>query len=132
MDRALGILWRGADLSTLSRRGGVGASLQLEEPGLLADGDAAMLTQALQSYVDTPVLRHHFGTEPRAHIHVNSSRSQDIERDLRIYRQAIQLGIPIALRDFQKKFNLPTPEPNEPLISPVIARSNATRQSTKS
>lgn len=72
MDRGIAVLWRGSDLGTISREGGVGASLQLDEPGLLAEADAALLSETLNTQVCRHVIAHLFGTEPRAGIAVRS------------------------------------------------------------
>jgi len=68
MDRGIAVLWRGADLGTISREGGVGASLQMDEPGLLADADAALIAETLNTQVNAYLIRHVFNDEARAQI----------------------------------------------------------------
>lgn len=63
MDRAMTALWRGSDLSTLTRTDAVGASLQSDEMALLEEDDAARITEALNIQVDRIVLHHQFGVE---------------------------------------------------------------------
>ncbi len=106
MDRGISVLWRGSDLSTISRESGIGASLQKDEPDLLADGDAAMLTETLNECVSRYVTQFLFGEEPRARIYVRPGRHTGISMDLQIYRAAHEMGIQISERDFRERFGL--------------------------
>jgi len=106
MDRGISVLWRGSDLSTISRESGIGASLQKDEPDLLAEGDAAMLSETLNEQLARPALRALFGTEPRARLVVHPGRQTGIATDLEICRAAKQLGIAIDERAFRQRFGL--------------------------
>jgi phage gp29-like protein len=106
MDRGISVLWRGSDLSTISRESGIGASLQKEEPDLLSDGDAAMLSEALNEQVNRYVIRALFNEEPRASIYVRPGRQTGISTDLSIYRAAHDLGIAIDEHDFKERFGI--------------------------
>jgi len=107
MDRGISILWRGADLATISRGSGLGASLQGDETDLLAEGDASMLSETMNSRVDRFVIQNLFGEEPLARIVVRPGRQTGISTDLSIYRTAHDLGFSIAEREFRKRFGLP-------------------------
>jgi hypothetical protein len=61
MDRLITALWRGADLSTLSREQGYGASLQAGESDILEQDDAEMISETLQTYLDRYVIEYLFG-----------------------------------------------------------------------
>ncbi|MBN2068291.1 MAG: DUF935 family protein [Opitutales bacterium] len=117
MDRAIVVLWRGADLSTISRTGGVGASLQDEEPDLIADADASMLSEALNTYVTPWVTRHCFGQAPLARIQVRAGRRKDVDRDLRIFRAAREMGFRIDAEDFAERLSFPLSR-NQPHSTP--------------
>jgi phage gp29-like protein len=106
MDRGISVLWRGADLSTISRESGIGASLQRDEPDLLAEGDAAMLTETLNECVGRHVTRFLFGEEPLARIVVRPGRQTGVTTDLQIYRAAHELGFAVSERDFRERFGL--------------------------
>lgn len=106
MDRGIAVLWRGADLGTISREGGVGASLQLEEPDLLAEGDAQMLSDTLNTQVNRLLIEHLFGEEPLAYIAVRPGRQRSHDRDLSVYKTAHDLGFSISERDFKERFGL--------------------------
>ena len=106
MDRGISVLWRGADLSTISRESGIGASLQKDEPDLLAEGDAAMLTDTLNGQVCRPVIQALFGEEPLARIAVRPGRQTGIATDLAIYKTAHEMGFTIDERDFRERFGM--------------------------
>ena len=106
MDRGVSVLWRGADLSTISRESGIGASLQKDEPDLLAEGDAAMLTETLNEQVSKHVIRALFNEEPLARISVRPGRQTGIATDLAIYKTAHEMGFSIDERDFRERFGM--------------------------
>ncbi|HNX04515.1 MAG TPA: DUF935 family protein [Opitutales bacterium] len=106
MDRGISVLWRGSDLSTISRESGIGASLQKDEPDLLAEGDATMLTETLNGQLVRPAIRALFGEEPLAAIAVRPGRQTGIATDLSICRAAKELGFAINERDFRERFGL--------------------------
>jgi phage gp29-like protein len=106
MDRGVSVLWRGADLSTISRESGIGASLQKDEPDLLAEGDAAMLTDTLNEQVGRHVIRALFNEEPMARISVRPGRQTGVKTDLEIYKTAHDMGFTIDERDFRERFGM--------------------------
>jgi len=106
MDRGISVLWRGADLSTISRESGIGASLQKDEPDLLAEADAAMLGESLNEQVCRHVIQILFGEEPLAKLVVRPGRQTGISQDLAIHRAARELGFAIDERDFRERFGL--------------------------
>lgn len=109
MDRAMTILWRGADLSTLSRRGGVGASVQETEASLLAEGDARMLTNALHTHLTVPAIEYTFGTKPLARIRILPAGKRDPQREIAILRAARELDLPVPAATALRRLDLPVP-----------------------
>ena len=106
MDRGISVLWRGSDLSTISRETGIGASLQKDEPDILSSGDAAMLSEALNDQVNRYVIRALFNEEPLASIYVRPGHRNGVSTDLSIYRAAHDFGIPIDETDFRSRFGV--------------------------
>jgi phage gp29-like protein len=106
MDRGISVLWRGSDLSTISRETGIGASLQKDEPDLLAEGDAAMLSEALNEQVNRHVIRALFNEDPLAKIAVRPGRQTGVTTDLAIYKAAHEMGFNIDERDFRERFGM--------------------------
>lgn len=118
MDRAMVALWRGADLSTFSARGGVGASVQQSETALLEEHDARMIAETLNAQVDRHVIHHLFGNvSPRAYFHIKTDSRKDIAQDLKIYRELWEMGAPIGIDQLMEHFGIPKPRENEPIIT---------------
>jgi phage gp29-like protein len=107
MDRGISVLWRGSDLSTISRDSGIGASLQRDEPDILAEGDAGMLGETLHEQVSRHVIRMRFGEEPLARLVVRPGRNTGISTDLSIYRAAKELGVSFDENAFRERFGIP-------------------------
>lgn len=118
MDRAIAVLWRGGDLSTMSKGDAVGASQQEEERDNIEQEDALMLTETLQQYVDLPVLRTLFGedVEPLAYIKILPKGRVDTDRELRVYESAVKHGVQVSVADFREKFSLPAPDEGEEML----------------
>lgn len=110
MDRALTALWRGCDLSTLSGKDSVGASLQQQETLLLEQDDAERITETLQQYIDAPVLSYLFPNRtPLAYFKLIPP-TNDVERDLALFRELHSLGVTFPKSFLANHFNLPLEE----------------------
>ena len=80
MDRAIAALYRGADLSTISKGEGLGASLQGEESDMLEADQCAEISEALHEQVDRLVIRYECGDdEPLAYIWIEPVSKPDVE-----------------------------------------------------
>jgi phage gp29-like protein len=114
MDRALASLWRGADLSTLSRGQGLGASLQADEMALLEQDDAAMISETLNAQVDAFVVRELFGDErPLARFCLKPDADAARLVHLELLQRLANLGAPVAVAGLHERLGLPTPAPGE-------------------
>ncbi len=97
MDRIMASIWRGADLSTISRDKGYGASLQEEESRLLEMQDARMISETLNTTLDAWVIKYLFGEQaiPKAYFHLSiparESNAQDLAIDQFLISQGIEL-----------------------------------------
>jgi len=111
MDRAMSALWRGSDLSTISREQSAGASLQSEESALLEEDDAALVSETLNIQVDRFVLKYLFGVERgKAYIRVNSNNHYQSLRDLELYRRLWEMGLAIPENKLRERFSIPKPD----------------------
>jgi phage gp29-like protein len=120
MDRAIAILWRGADLSTMSAGNGEGqgASVQGGEGELLEQDDAAWLAETMQMQLSRLVIEYHFGkgVRPLAYITIKTRDDGDTRLDIEVLRAAKELGIPIAVKDARERLGLVTPDEGEELL----------------
>lgn len=117
MDRMMAALWRGADLSTLSRDRGYGASLQEKEGCVLEEDDAEMLTETLRRQVDRWVIRHAFGEKarPLAGVKVLVSPKECTADDLRVDEFLLGHGAPLGLASTMARYGR-TPARNGELV----------------
>jgi hypothetical protein len=114
MDRAMAALWRGADLSTLSRGQGLGASLQADEMALLQEDDAAMVSETLNAQVDAVVVRELFGRErPRAGFRLKADDDAARLAHVELLERLAKLGAPVAVAGLHERLGLPAPGPGE-------------------
>src|SRR5688572_23242733 len=115
IDRMLAALWRGADLSTISRDRGYGASLQEKETCALEEDDAEMLTETLNRYVDEWVIRHVFGegVRPLAGVKVLVSPRECTTGDLQIDEFLIRHGAPLSIRETMTRYGRALPQAGE-------------------
>ena len=119
IDRMLAALWRGADLSTISRDRGYGASLQEKETCALEEDDAEMLTETLNRYVDEWVIRHVFGegVRPLAGVKVLVSPRECTTADLQIDEFLIGHGAPLSIRETMTRYGRALPEAGEKVFA---------------
>ncbi|MGV3771995.1 MAG: phage portal protein family protein [Verrucomicrobiales bacterium] len=119
IDRMLAALWRGADLSTISRDKGYGASLQGKEAMLLEEDDAEMISETLNQHVDQWVIRYLFGEEvkPLAQVKVLASPKESTQQDLEVDRFLLSHGAPLSLSETLQRYGRPMPKEGEALVS---------------
>jgi len=105
MDRALASLWRGADLSTISKGDGTGASLQGDETDLLEDDDAESISDTLNEQVDRFVILYTTGdTTPKAWIRIKTGIREDVQGDLAVDKTLGELGWGQSAEDLEKRY----------------------------
>ncbi|MEW6306191.1 MAG: DUF935 family protein, partial [Verrucomicrobiota bacterium] len=106
MDRALAALWRGADLSTISKGDGLGASLQGDESLLLEQDDAELISETLNLQVDTWVIRHLFGDDvkPLAYVRLLTEQPRNIEQDLKVDEFLVRHGVPLGVANALERY----------------------------
>jgi phage gp29-like protein len=128
MDRAIARLWKGGDLSTMSRAGGgsasgsssggVGASNQHENEDDLAKADAERISETLQFYVDSWVIRYKFGADkPLAKFTLLPKESIDTDGLIKKYQFLMGVGVPVAIQDLVEIFGVSAPDDGEELAT---------------
>ena len=117
MDRAIAALWRGSDLTTLSRNNSVGASLQCDETNILEEDDAAMISETLNAQVDKHVLQYIFGeTQTKAYIKLMPTIRKSINDEVSLFKQMYEMGMPISISDMRERFGITTPSVGENVL----------------
>ncbi len=119
-DRAMSILWRGADLGTQSHvgtGGGQGASLQADETSALDEDRAAWLTESLLP-VSRTAIRYLFGAEvtPLAYVRVKTQVRRDVQLDLATDTFLLNHGAPMGLAATLERYGRPVPATGEALL----------------
>jgi hypothetical protein len=118
MDRVMIALWRGADLGTLSRNQGYGASLQGEESRVLEVDDAKLISETLNNTLDRQVIKILFGqtTEPLAYINILVSPQDYTTQDLAIDQFLTEHGVPLSQARALQRYNRVPVEAGEPIL----------------
>jgi hypothetical protein len=122
MDRAMATLWRGADLGTISKGEGLGASLQGDEGDILEEDDAELISETLNLYVDPHVIRYQFGPDakPLAYLRIITPQKENIDMDLKVDDFLLKAGAPVAISDTLERYNRALPDAGEPLLTPPV------------
>jgi hypothetical protein len=118
MDRMMAALWRGADLSTLSREHGYGASLQDRESCLLEEDDCELISETLNERVDAWVIRYLFGKDvkPLARVRVLPAPRECSEYDLRVDQFLLTNGAPLSLNETLERYGRELPEAGDAVL----------------
>ena len=115
MDRAIATLYRGADLSTISKGEELGASLQGEESDTLEADDCIALSEALHEQVDRFVIRYMTGDDtPLAYIWIEPVSKPNIDAEIKIDTHLMQSGIKLSKRDMLQRYGRTEADPAEP------------------
>lgn len=118
MDRVMASMWRGADLSTLSRDRGYGASLQEKEACVLEEDDAQMISETLNRYVDRWVIKYVFGErEVLARVKLLVSPRECTSEDAQIDEFLLRAGAPLSVASVMERYGRAMPRPGEELLN---------------
>ena len=124
MDRAIAALYRGADLSTISKGEGLGASLQGEESDMLEIDDCAALSESLHEQVDRYVIRYMTGDDtPLAYIWIEPVSKPNIDGEIKKDAHLMSCGIKLSKRDMLQRYGRTEADPDDPEDAAVL-RSN--------
>gem|GEM_PF-559189 len=119
MDRALAAIWRGGDLSTMSKGGqAVGSNAQESESDALAADDAEWLSETLRHKLDRLVLDYVFGPETPAlaYIQVLSAPKDNSAADLKTDDFLLKAGFPISVKSASERYSRPLPDDGDELL----------------
>ncbi len=118
-DRAIAALYRGADLSTISKGDGAGASLQGDETNLLEQDACANLGESLHEQVDRFVIRYTTGDEtPLAYISIDPVEKPDVDTDIKIDNHLAALGVKLSKADALQRYGRTEAESDDDALQP--------------
>jgi len=105
-DRAISTLYRGADLSTMSKGGqAVGAFPQIDEMGILETDACQRMSETLHEQIDKFVIRYMTGDEePYAMIWVEPVKKPNVSTDIEIDRHLIKAGVKLSKLDALQRY----------------------------
>ena len=122
-DRQQAIIWRGADLSTMSRAGsGTGALPQIQNEDELAEVDCILVSEALNFYVDRQVIFQVFGpVRPKAYFRQIPPLTIDTAKEIAVDQFLLSAGVPMASKDAYARYGRRKPDPDDDLLTPPAA-----------
>ena len=119
-DRAIAALYRGADLSTISKGDGTGASLQGDEAGMIEQDAAANIGETLHEQVDRFVIRYVTGDdEPLASISIEPVKKPDVDTDIKIDNHLAALGVKLSKADALQRYGRAEATSEEDALHPT-------------
>lgn len=127
MDRAIARVWRGGDLSTMSKGGGasggsssgggVGSLPQMENESALSKADAERISETCQFYLDRWIIRYRFGpdVEPKAKFMIQPPLQLDMQREILVDTFLLSAGVPLAMSDLYERYGRTQPDEGDTL-----------------
>ena len=103
-DRAIAGLYRGADLSTISKGDGTGASLQGDESAMLEQDACALMGETLHEQIDRFVIRYVYGEEPLAYISIDPVEKPDVDTDIKVDNHLAGLGVKLSKKEALQRY----------------------------
>lgn len=115
MDRAQVMLWRGGDLSTMSREGGVGSNPQQEETDCLDADNAVWVQETLNANLTRRVVEYRFGKDSPVLVELRlrtKSRTGNTQ-EMEAVKAAQEFGVRIDKDWFVNRFGIVPAAENE-------------------
>ena len=127
MDRALSILWRGADLGTEAHRGGgegQGASLQQSETDDIDADRAERINETLKIAIDRRVIAWTFGSAvpPLAFVKLKTRPQRNVDLDLKTIQVLAPMGVPFEINNVLERLGWERPKEGADLIRALAAK----------
>lgn len=118
MDKAITVLWRGADLGTSSKHNSQGASLQEDETAILETDDAKVIEETLTSQVSRVALAWKFGPDvPQlAYLKVRVPEEKNITQDIEIDELLTSLGGKLGMKEAYERYGREIPQDGEDVL----------------
>lgn len=128
-DRAIAGLYRGADLSTISKGDGTGASLQGDESAMLEQDACALMGETLHEQIDRFVIRYVYGEEPLAYISIDPVEKPDVDTDIKVDNHLAGLGVKLSKKEALQRYGrAEAANENDALVPSSAPVTNADQQ----
>jgi len=125
MDRACVMLWRGGDLSTISRSDGVGSNSQQEESDDLDGDNSEWASETIDRSLSPIVLRYHFGDVPQlAELRLRKKTRQNVREDLEVLKTFKDMGERVSRSWAVSKFGVVLADEDEPVLGEPVVPNN--------
>lgn len=127
MDRAIVMLWRGGDLSTISRSNAVGSNAQQEESDELDADNAAWVGETLDRQLTKRVIEYYYGVGAPVLVQtkIRTKTRQNVPQDLRTVKEAKTLGIRVSKPWFVSNFGVQEAGENELALGETVLPGKA-------
>lgn len=107
MDRAQVMLWRGGDLSTMSRENGTGSNPQSEATDELDADNSAWVSETINRGLTARVLKYYFGNvSALCELRLRTKTRDNLQQDLATVKEAQAMGVRIKASWFISKFGI--------------------------
>lgn len=127
MDRAIVMLWRGGDLSTISRADGVGSNPQQDDADELDADNAAWVGETIDRQLTKPVVEYYYGvgTPVLVKLKIRTKTRQNVPQELATVKQAKDMGIRVSKSWFLSKFDVQEADADELAIGETVLPGQA-------
>lgn len=123
MDRAQVMLWRGGDLSTISRENGTGSNPQQEDSDELDSDNAAWVSECINRNLTARVVEWRFGrgVPVLCRIALRTKIRANLAQDIAIVQAAKEMGVRISKSWFTNKFGVVEADRDETALGEAAA-----------
>lgn len=122
MDRAQVMLWRGGDLSTMSRENGTGSNPQQEDSDELDSDNAAWVSETINRHLTAKVIAWKFGRNAPVlcEIELRTKTRDNLSAEIGIVEKAKAMGVRISQSWFTGKFGIVEADAEEKALGETI------------
>lgn len=115
MDRAMAMLWTGADPLNLAHlMQSTTEQMPTDSRYVIEEDDAHLISETLNDQVDRPLLSYLFpNSTPSAFFRLKPSVNRNIQGQLTIYEKLWKMGLEISPRDLRHRFGIEPPKDDE-------------------
>lgn len=122
MDRAQVMLWRGGDLSTMSRENGTGSNPQQEDSDELDSDNAAWVSETINRNLTAKVIAWKFGRNAPVlcELKLRTKTRDNLVQDITVIEKARAMGVRISPSWFTAKFGIVEADAEEKALGETI------------